>query len=176
MNRYWISSDGTFNNTINWSESSGGPSGATIPDSTDIAIFDSNSGSCTIDATTSALQFNLGYDYTSTVFYTNPVYLKNLTLAGGYLTTSNESSMFISGDASCLSSFGSFSPSNNANLVIDGSGIQYISVGGIYPNVMIDKTTTNQVIFIGDVPYYGYGELVINDGTLNTNGHDIILR
>lgn len=47
--RYWISGGtGNTNSTTNWSTSSGGVSGATVPTSTDDAIWDSNSGVGTV--------------------------------------------------------------------------------------------------------------------------------
>ena len=43
-NRYWIApSVGKWNNTANWSTTSGGTGGASVPGSADIAIFDANS-------------------------------------------------------------------------------------------------------------------------------------
>lgn len=46
-NRYYIGADGSYPNLAeNWSETSGGAGGATVPNSTtDVAIFDANSGS-----------------------------------------------------------------------------------------------------------------------------------
>lgn len=44
-NRYWVGGTGTWSgaNTANWSTTSGGTGGASVPGSTDIAIFDTNS-------------------------------------------------------------------------------------------------------------------------------------
>jgi len=43
-NRYWVyGGDGNFHNISNWSAISGGSSGASIPSSGDIAVFDANS-------------------------------------------------------------------------------------------------------------------------------------
>lgn len=44
-NRYWVGGTGTWSsaNTTNWSTTSGGTGGATVPGSTDVAIFDANS-------------------------------------------------------------------------------------------------------------------------------------
>jgi len=49
--RYWVGGAGVWSDTGHWSASSGGPSGASIPTSTQQAIFDSNSGgdTCTVD-------------------------------------------------------------------------------------------------------------------------------
>lgn len=44
--RFWVGGTGTWNssNTANWSASSGGPGGASVPTSADTVTFDSNSG------------------------------------------------------------------------------------------------------------------------------------
>lgn len=50
-NRYWIASSASnWNNTANWSTSSGGAGGASVPTAGDFAFFDANgSGNCTLD-------------------------------------------------------------------------------------------------------------------------------
>lgn len=49
-NRYWVGGAGTWSsaNTANWSTTSGGAGGASVPASTDDAIFDTNSGTGTV--------------------------------------------------------------------------------------------------------------------------------
>jgi len=48
--RYWVTGGtGNTNSTTNWSTSSGGPSGASVPVLTDDAIFDNNSGVGTVN-------------------------------------------------------------------------------------------------------------------------------
>lgn len=42
-NRYWVSNGGSWTDTAHWSASSGGGSGASVPTSSDDAIFDGNS-------------------------------------------------------------------------------------------------------------------------------------
>ena len=42
--RYWVGGTGNWNSTTKWSTSSGGASGASVPTSSDNAIFDANSG------------------------------------------------------------------------------------------------------------------------------------
>jgi hypothetical protein len=47
-NRYWVTGGtGNWNSTTNWSTSSGGASGASVPGSSDAALFDASSGSGT---------------------------------------------------------------------------------------------------------------------------------
>jgi hypothetical protein len=51
-NRFWVGT-GTWDNssTTNWSASSGGAGGASVPGAADVALFDVNSGACTLGAT-----------------------------------------------------------------------------------------------------------------------------
>ena len=53
-NRYWIAaSTGSWSNTANWSTSSGGAGGASVPGSADVAYFNAGGlGDCNLDATT----------------------------------------------------------------------------------------------------------------------------
>lgn len=65
MLRYWIAgTPGNWTDTANWSASSGGPGGASIPIVDTTAIFDSNGiGNCTLDASAwiKGLQLSAGY-------------------------------------------------------------------------------------------------------------------
>jgi hypothetical protein len=56
-NRYWVGGSGTWDssNTTNWSATSGGAGGASVPVAADIAFLDANSGAVTV---------TLGYDAT----------------------------------------------------------------------------------------------------------------
>jgi hypothetical protein len=52
-NRFWVGGTGTWDNvsTAHWSTSSGGSAGASVPQRTDTAVFDSNSGGGTVTVT-----------------------------------------------------------------------------------------------------------------------------
>lgn len=64
--RYWIATASAYwNDTANWSTSSGGAGGASVPGASDAAIFDGNGlGSCTLDATVSVTTFTIEDAYT----------------------------------------------------------------------------------------------------------------
>lgn len=47
--RFWVAGSGNWSDTSHWSTSSGGGSGASKPSTVDKAIFDGNSGNCTIN-------------------------------------------------------------------------------------------------------------------------------
>ncbi len=68
-NRYWIaSSTANWNSTANWSTTSGGSSGASVPGSSDKAIFNGGgTGNCTINANASVLHIDVRNNYTGTI-------------------------------------------------------------------------------------------------------------
>jgi hypothetical protein len=49
--RYWVGGSGSWNSTTKWSTTSGGASGASVPTSSDNAIFDVNSGTAHFNVT-----------------------------------------------------------------------------------------------------------------------------
>lgn len=63
--RYWVSAiSSIWDSTDNWSMTSGGPGGASVPDTTNIAVCDSSGlGTCTLDTTvnTGGLQLRSGF-------------------------------------------------------------------------------------------------------------------
>lgn len=90
-NRYFINGgvNNNWGSTTNWSTSSGGSGGASVPTSSDSAFFDSNSPNCTIDTTTRQCQFLDCTGYANTLSFS-----RGLTVSNG-ITFSN--SMGITG-------------------------------------------------------------------------------
>ena len=64
-NRFYIG-PGNWNTDANWSAESGGAGGASFPTILDNAIFDANSGNCTLDADAAALSISVP-NYTGTL-------------------------------------------------------------------------------------------------------------
>ena len=48
--RYFINVGTNWNDSANWSDTSGGTGGFSIPSPTDDVFFDANSGDCTVDS------------------------------------------------------------------------------------------------------------------------------
>lgn len=69
-NRFWVSvANSNWNNTANWSTTSGGAGGASVPGAADIAIFDGAAGSngnCTLDAILNVAGFQMNGGYSGT--------------------------------------------------------------------------------------------------------------
>ena len=67
-NKYWIvgtGSTGNWNDTANWSASSGGAGGEAVPTASDVAIFDENGiGGCTLDVNVSVGELRVKAGYT----------------------------------------------------------------------------------------------------------------
>lgn len=194
--RYWVSpSFSNWNNTANWSATSGGPSGASVPDYHTIVYFDcSGLGDCLIDIPVllSDIVLSKGYDatvfqngygvtLTSLAFFDGGVYkgnnyavtqTKNVYLGGGYV---QNAIFYVSRDMTCASSHNQWTSLNDSNLIMNGTISQnvYVQAGGIIPSLSVDKTDFNHVLCQGDSPIIIKDNLLIQDGTFNTNGIDI---
>lgn len=87
--RYWVGngSNINWNATANWSATSGGASGASIPVSTDSTYFDGNGlGQCSINATVSIKRLDVSSAYTDTIkqnTYGITVGTSGMILSGG---------------------------------------------------------------------------------------------
>ena len=98
-----------------------------------------------------------------------------LGLSGGFIRNGTDSTVFAMGDVDCTAGFGQLTNEQDAAISFVGSSPQNIfSNGGVFPHILVDKTTSNQVKVFGDYPLYVNGDLIIFDGTFNTNGHNII--
>lgn len=103
--RYWVASaDGNWNDTANWSDTSGGASGFSVPASGQAAVFDSGStNKCTVDIATVSLQdliVESGYTGASAIVDANANDVNvgvNVTLSGGELELDASSDLTVGG-------------------------------------------------------------------------------
>lgn len=143
--RFWVGS-GTWDsvNTANWSATSGGATGASVPTSADDVTFDVNSGNCTVSGTVNCLSLTVGTGFvnglssgssfdtlgisgtTGTVLTLtpgaaaalNPIYIAIPITSGSVSINVNVSSIFgISGilNLGAVGSTATFTLSTNAN-------------------------------------------------------------
>jgi hypothetical protein len=114
-NRFWVSSAASnWNNTANWSNTSGGPGGFSVPTAADNVTFNNvRVGNCTIDA---------------------PVNIQNITVTGGYTGR-----IIQGGNTALITNNASFSggifAGGTAGITINGdftlSGTAFTSTGGV---------------------------------------------
>lgn len=139
--RYWVAgSSSNWNNSANWSASSGGAGGASVPGATDVAIFDGAAGSngtCTIDAAVS---------------------VAGLTMTSGYSGTIDQGAYSILiGNSGANLSGGNFS-----------GGSEDITVNGHFAIAGTNFTSTTGTLTIGSTYNFAYtsGSFLHNNGTV----------
>jgi len=125
--RYWISSSSSnWNNTANWSTSSGGASGASVPGSSDVVYFDANgTGECTLDmnATVDAVNMSAGTLSTSTYTFTISG-SSNSSFSGGTINGNNTFNIHPTASARVTFSGTTFNPAVDVvspNIRLNGS-------------------------------------------------------
>jgi hypothetical protein len=184
-NRYWIAATtANWNSAANWSATSGGAGGASVPSTTDIANFDNNGlGNSNIPAsvTISGLVINAGYTGTITQS-ANPITISGAaTLAGGSFVGS--SSPMTIGGALTLSGTNFTLP---ATLNVNGAALTY--TGGTLDPLSNTSTavfgagmtitgsvTLNNVIFNNTTPWamtftLASGTVLTIDGNMAMTG------
>lgn len=94
--RYWVGtgSNKNWNSTGNWSATSGGSSGASVPATTDSAYFNgSGTGQCIVNATMNVKRLEIAAGYTDTIKQGTGIGVTigtgGMVLSGGYFTGSN---------------------------------------------------------------------------------------
>ncbi len=111
--RYWIATAGsTWNSTANWSTTSGGAGGASVPGFSDIVYFDANgTGTCTLDvnASVDAVIMSAGTLNTSTFTFTVSG-TSNSTFSGGTVNGNNTFNIHPTGTARVTFSGTTFNP------------------------------------------------------------------
>jgi len=90
--RYWVSGSGSWNSTTKWSTTSGGASGASVPTSSDNAIFDANSGAShyTVTVTDNSTCASLTFTPVAVDGYTQFAVGLNFVIAGTFSTSGTQ--------------------------------------------------------------------------------------
>jgi hypothetical protein len=137
--RYWISAaTSTWNTTANWSTSSGGAGGSSVPGSNDTAYFDgSGLGRCDIDANVNVKRFDVASGFNDTI------------TQNAYAIAIGSSGMIVSG-----------------GVFIGSSSSITLSSGGDYNNSGCNFTSTSGTFDIqaGDLKLTGTGSFTHNNG------------
>ncbi|MDP2930347.1 MAG: SdrD B-like domain-containing protein [bacterium] len=165
--RYWVASaDGNWNDTANWSDTSGGASGFSVPSNGQVAVFDSGSTKqCTVNlATVSLLDLIMASGYTgaSAKIITNG----NLTLAGVLNVTGG--TLDISTNTNTLTTTGTLTvdggtlTATNGN--IDANGAVVVSSGTLTAPTTV-KSFTVAVNFT-----HSAGTFTHSSGTVTLDG------
>ena len=162
--RYWIATTtSTWNSTANWSTSSGGSGGASVPVTSDDVYFNSaKNGNCTIDATVSINGMDIG-GYTGTI--TNTTYSFTVS-ANNYFT---QSSGTFNGGTSAITvnlrlsiSGGTF---NCGSGTVDINGTGFYLSGGTF-------IATSGIMYVTNYWNHSAGTFTHNSGTVVLDGSD----
>lgn len=149
--RYWVGGTGTWNSTstTNWSASSGGASGASVPTAADNVFFNANS--------------NVGTGSFTVTMADSPRVCNDITISG------LDGAMTLAGTSIGLTVSGSLSfPATNFTRTYTGTTTFNATTTG--------KTiTTNGVSFSGTVTLNGVGGAWTLGSALNTGGFTLIL-
>src|ERR1700722_1209820 len=98
--RFWVATSASnWNNTANWSASSGGVGGSSVPVAADDVNFDNNGlGNCTIDATVSVKSFTVAAGYTGIISQgTNTIATSTTATFNGGIFSGGSANMTITG-------------------------------------------------------------------------------
>jgi len=79
-NRYFLNIGANWGDTANWSDTSGGTGGFSVPTNADDVFFDANSGNCTVNA---SFRVAKSLNFTG---YTNTITMSNIINCSGNLT------------------------------------------------------------------------------------------
>ena len=145
--RYWVGS-GTWDgsNTTNWSTTSGGSGGASVPTSTDNVFFNASSGSCSITTGAVCLNFNS----TSSVSAITSVAQRPWVYGSLTLGKSDSISPILQSGSSQT-----FTP--NGFIITDlsnGSGTTIVCSGSILLNGVLNCNQYGQITFLAGSSNY----------------------
>lgn len=155
-NRYWVGGSGTWNttSTTNWSASSGGASGASVPTSSDSVFFD-QAGTYTVTLTGTLNCLDLTVSAGSVTFNAGTTPVLNIY---GSLSLSSSTTWSVS-TANVNFSATTTGKTINTNGILFNSAIFFNGVGGGWTlNSLFNVLSRN---------------ISLTNGTLNTNGFSV---
>lgn len=134
QSRYWIATgSGNWNDAANWSASSGGSGGASVPGTGNTAIFDgAASGACVIDATTTVAGITIAG-------YTGSLDLNGFTL------TSTGTNTFTSGTIDNAGAAATLTLAATGTTTFDGTTFN-VSITGSADNILFNGSTFNAAV------------------------------
>lgn len=162
QNRFWVAaSSSNWNNTANWSTSSGGPGGASVPGATEVAIFNANgAGNCNLDIAPTVAGITVN-GYTGTINFQG----NNLTTTGTNQFTT-----------------GTLSPGTTASLILNTIAITTfagttvsVNVSGTTGRLFFNGSTFNGTVNVTKTDNNGdfsSGNNIFNGTTTLTNAGD----
>ena len=154
--RYWVGNSGSWNSAAEWSASSGGASGASVPLPQDTVIFDANS--ITLAGQTITVNMpRLGADINFSAVANNPILSFNSVASIIFGSLTLGSNMTISGGQNIT-----FSPRSAVNL---------INSGRIFTNLIFIDAIGGAVT-IQDA-FFSNGSLTLTRGTLTVNNQNV---
>jgi hypothetical protein len=140
-NRFWVGIlPGNWNNTLNWSATSGGLGGAGVPVAADLVFFDGGAlgiGNCTINV---------------------PVAVTSLTVSAGYTGTINQGANTIAISTAASFGGGTFT-GGSANITVTGS----------FAVSATAFTSTSAILELRDNAAFTGGSFLHNNGTVRFN-------
>jgi hypothetical protein len=185
--RYWVAGgDGNYNSTTNWSATSGGASGASVPTTADDVFFNASSGAgtATITAFSNCRSLNLT-GFTGTLQFNDNLDINGVATwnlgTGGYSTTGVSgirvvgSSLTIVSNGTTWSNRLSFA---NSGLTVTLSDT--LNVSGEINILSVQTINGNTLNVIGNISFSGTGSLgtttiaLTGTGTFSSNVNNVI--
>lgn len=198
VDRYWVGngSNTNWNSTANWSTTSGGASGASVPGSSDDVYYDGNGvGQCIINATVNIRKLSMGSGYTDTIKQnsntitvgTSGMILSGGVFLGGSATVTDNGVFTLSGciftnTSSTLTIVGNYTFSsgtfthNNGTIIFTATST--ITGNTTFYNLNFSPATTSTytidasttLICDNTLTTSGSASITINSGTINAKG------
>ena len=173
-NRFWVGIlAGNWNNTLNWSASSGGLGGASVPAVADIAIFDGGSlgvniGNCIINTAVSVSGMTVSAGYTGTISQgANTISVSGAATFGGGTFTGGTANITI-GTNFTLN--GTAFTSSSGILEVDGATAAFTTAGFVHNSGTVRLNSFGGLTLTGISPTFFILEFVGRANTYTLSG------
>lgn len=197
-NRFWVAaSPGNWNNSANWSATSGGAPNASIPGAADAAIFDNNGlGNCTLDINVAVASITVNGAYAGTLVQGNNTITTtgvmtwsggtftggtgNITVGGVFTlsgTTFTSTTAVLEFKSNTAFTSGSFNHNNGsirynatANVAVSGTSPTFYNLEFVGNGRVYPISSAGNVTVLNNLDLSGSSTYTLNTGTIDVNG------
>jgi hypothetical protein len=172
---YFRNATANWGTSTNWSTSSGGPANGAVPTNADDAIFDTNSGNCTVDTTARVARSVNFTAYTRTITMSNTITLgaaggTNMALyLGSGMTIAGVSGINTAYATGIFQSNGKVWPNAlgicNASTISNGRVVTVVDDFIVNGNLFLGGVNANFVLS-GNGNFSGYSSVLVTGGPL----------
>lgn len=168
-NRYFLNIGVNWGDTANWSDTSGGTGGFSVPTNADDVFFDANSGNCTVNVASVAKSVNFT-GYTNTITMTSTLTVSGSVTLVAAMTIAGASGLTINATGTFTSNGKTWPNALTFSGTITITLADNLTIGGLLTVSALGSVTINGAFSVNCAGGITLNDILSGNSTLNITG------